>query len=450
MPAKPRWLLAIPDAISQLEKLDRTLLTRRDIERLFGVSTARAATLMQTFGAEMTGYQRTLPRTKLLRQLRKHRARSAFRGEEERRERLLTGLRKARLTGIRVTLPAETLDAKLASLPEGVSVSRDRIEVRFNGAKEAVERLYALAYALVNDYERFEGARRRGRRQGRGVRMSEALVPAAAEPAVVADGEADVVLPALIVDAGPDAVQRFLEFFAGRIANARTRAAYGRAVGQFLAWCEARGLGLGAIAPLHVAAYIRTHPGSVPTVKQHLAAIRVLCDWLVVSQVLPVNPAAAVRGPKHVVTKGATPGPDPGRGEEAPRAHRHGHAGRAPRPGALLGDALQLRAGERGWGCGGRTTSSRGAGGGSGSTRRAGRGMTSRPTTGQRRHWTSTSRRPRSRSRKRRSSRAWSRRRARDGRQKRLLRRNGGATTRCPAELVANAVLGNPPEVGPQ
>ena len=56
-----------------------------------------------------------------------------------------------------------------------------------------------------------------------------------------------------------------------------------------------------------MAAYIRTHPGSVPTVKQHLAAIRVLCDWLVVNQVLPVNPAAAVRGPKHVVTKGATP-----------------------------------------------------------------------------------------------------------------------------------------------
>ena len=41
--------------------------------------------------------------------------------------------------------------------------------------------------------------------------------------------------------------------------------------------------------------------------KQHLAAIRMLGDWLVVNQVLPVNPAAAVRGPKHVVTKGATP-----------------------------------------------------------------------------------------------------------------------------------------------
>ena len=56
-----------------------------------------------------------------------------------------------------------------------------------------------------------------------------------------------------------------------------------------------------------MAAYIRTHPGSVPTVKQHLAAIRMLGDWLVVSQVLPVNLAAAVRSPKHVVTKGSTP-----------------------------------------------------------------------------------------------------------------------------------------------
>ena len=123
----------------------------------------------------------------------------------------------------------------------------------------------------------------------------------------VAPPDERLALPWLIVDAGPVAVARFLEFFAARIANRRTRAAYGRAVGQFLAWCEARGLALAAVSPLHVAAYIRTHPGSAPTVKQHLAAIRMLGDWLVVSQVLPVNPAAAVRGPTHVVTTGATP-----------------------------------------------------------------------------------------------------------------------------------------------
>ena len=139
--------------------------------------------------------------------------------------------------------------------------------------------------------------------------MSEALVPVAAvdRREITRPGAAAVALPEVIVDAGPAAVERFLEFFAAAIANDRTRAAYGRAAGQFLGWCGARGLGLRAIAPLHVAAYIRTHPGSVPTVKQHLAAIRALCDWLVVHHVLSANPAAAVRGPKHVVTKGATP-----------------------------------------------------------------------------------------------------------------------------------------------
>ena len=156
MPTKPRWLLAIPDAIRQLEALDREVLTRGDVEQLFGVSRARAATLMQTFGAELTGNQRTLPRTQLLRQLRKHRARAAFRGEAERRERLLTELRTARLTGIRVAVPVEALEGRLASLPEGVSVEPGRIEVRFSGAQDAVGRLFALAQALTNDYEQFE------------------------------------------------------------------------------------------------------------------------------------------------------------------------------------------------------------------------------------------------------------------------------------------------------
>ncbi len=162
MPATPRWLLAIPDAIRQLEALDREVLTRRDVERLFGVSRARAATLMQTFGAELTGYQRTLPRTKLLRQLRTQRARGAFRGEVARRDRLVAELRKARVTGIRVAVPVEALEGRLASLPEGVHVARDRIDVRFSGAQEAVARLFALAQALTHDYEQFEALVGRG------------------------------------------------------------------------------------------------------------------------------------------------------------------------------------------------------------------------------------------------------------------------------------------------
>ena len=163
-------------------------------------------------------------------------------------------------------------------------------------------------------------------------------------------------------------MEKFLEFFAARIVNRRTRAGV-RA-----------GRGAHGGRAVHVAAYILTHPGSAPTVKQHLAALRMLGDWLVVSQVLPVNPAAAVRGPKHVVTTGATPVLSPAEARWLLEGDRHGHARRPARPGARLGDALQLRAGERGHrDAAGRTTSGRSARGGSGSTRRAARGTTSRP-----------------------------------------------------------------------
>ena len=154
MPAPPRWLLAVPDAIRQLETLDRDLLTRRDVERLFGVSRARTAQLMRTFGAELVGASRVLRRTALLRQLRTYRQRAAFRGEEERRTRLVAALRQARLTGIRVAVPIEALEARLAGLPEGVSVEPGRIEVRFSGAQDAVGRAARVAAA-----DRRRGAR---------------------------------------------------------------------------------------------------------------------------------------------------------------------------------------------------------------------------------------------------------------------------------------------------
>ena len=54
---------------------------------------------------------------------------------------------------------------------------------------------------------------------------TEALVSATAEPATATAGGGEIVLPQVFVDAGPQAMGRFLEFFAGRTANARTRAA---------------------------------------------------------------------------------------------------------------------------------------------------------------------------------------------------------------------------------
>jgi integrase len=45
----------------------------------------------------------------------------------------------------------------------------------------------------------------------------------------------------------------------------------------------------------------------ITPVKQQLAAVRMLFDWLITGQIMPVNPASAVRGPKHVVKTGKTP-----------------------------------------------------------------------------------------------------------------------------------------------
>ena len=78
-----------------------------------------------------------LRRTDLLRQPRKQRCQAAFRIEEQRRTRVVAELRTARVTGIRVAVPVEAVEARLAGLPEGVTVRPDRIEVRFGSAKEA-------------------------------------------------------------------------------------------------------------------------------------------------------------------------------------------------------------------------------------------------------------------------------------------------------------------------
>jgi len=117
-------------------------------------------------------------------------------------------------------------------------------------------------------------------------------------------------LPALVINAGERASVRFLEFFASNIRSPNTRRAYAHAISEFLAWCADVGVtSISAVQSLHVAAWIelQTQTLSAPTVKQHLAAIRHLFDWLVTGQVMPHNPASSVRGPSHTARPGRTP-----------------------------------------------------------------------------------------------------------------------------------------------
>jgi integrase len=126
---------------------------------------------------------------------------------------------------------------------------------------------------------------------------------------ITADQRASNVVSALIADLGDQAGWRYVEFFTANIRNPHRRRAYARACARFFAWCENRGLTLTTTRPFDVASYIEglQQQHSAPGVKQQLAAVRMLSDWLVVGQVVPANPASAVRGPKHVVKTGKTP-----------------------------------------------------------------------------------------------------------------------------------------------
>ncbi len=134
------------------------------------------------------------------------------------------------------------------------------------------------------------------------IRQTSIFLPSTAEASISLD-----LIPTIITGAGEEVTRCFLEFFTTNIENRNTRLAYARAIRQFLLWCEVRGVSLQEIQPMIVTAYREAHSGSPQTIKQHLAAIRMLFDWLVIQQMLPMNPAASVKGPKYSTKKRKTP-----------------------------------------------------------------------------------------------------------------------------------------------
>src|ERR1700731_913803 len=116
--------------------------------------------------------------------------------------------------------------------------------------------------------------------------------------------------PALVAAAGERASYRFFEFFTAQIRNPNTRRAYARAAVEFFDWLATQGVTqITAIESLHVAGYIweLQKARSGPPAKLPLAAWPHLFDWMVIGQSMPTNPAAAVRGPRHIVRRGKTP-----------------------------------------------------------------------------------------------------------------------------------------------
>src|SRR5271157_3323162 len=119
-----------------------------------------------------------------------------------------------------------------------------------------------------------------------------------------------VVLPSVIARAGPRAAERLIEFFTAHIRNPNTRRAYGRVAWNFFVWIDERNIALEGITAVHVATWVESlkrDEYEVASVKQHLAAVRRLLDYLVTGGVLRHNPSASVKGPVHSVRRGKTP-----------------------------------------------------------------------------------------------------------------------------------------------
>jgi Phage integrase, N-terminal SAM-like domain len=117
------------------------------------------------------------------------------------------------------------------------------------------------------------------------------------------------LLPAPLFAPTRKAAKR-VEFFTTQINNAHTRRAYVNATRRFADWCASKDLHeLAQVQPFHVAAFIHDLQDelSPPSVKQHLAAIRMLFDWLVTGHVIETNSAHSVRGPRYRAKKGKTP-----------------------------------------------------------------------------------------------------------------------------------------------
>jgi integrase/recombinase XerD len=135
------------------------------------------------------------------------------------------------------------------------------------------------------------------------------LVPARSGTAVAPSAIPNLPVPAVIARESEQTQERFFEFFAAQIRNRNTRSAYLQAAHQFFDWCESLGLTLAQVRPLHVAAYVegRQRDLSAPSIKQHLAGLRMLFNWFVTGQVLPSNPALFVKGPRFSRQTGITP-----------------------------------------------------------------------------------------------------------------------------------------------
>lgn len=162
MPAKPAWLLHIPEIIAQLEVFEVPVLDRAIVESLFGLRRRQAIELLHHFGGYKSGQTFLVERQRLLGALRRLADGEDCQSEVRRRERLqetVDRLRRDRgALQVKIPVSPEVWNRKMATLPSGITLEAGRLQVDFDGSEDLLAKLYELARAAANDYDRFRTA----------------------------------------------------------------------------------------------------------------------------------------------------------------------------------------------------------------------------------------------------------------------------------------------------
>ena len=161
MPAKPEWLLRLPEIRAELEHLDVPVLDRCGIERIFGLKRRRAIELLHQFGGYQTGRTFLVERTGLLQALEALQSQDGYVAERRRRERLRDVVDASRehllATQVRIPVRPATSRPSLDRLAPGVHLTPGMLSIEFLQPIDLLEKRYGLAQAITHDFDKFEG-----------------------------------------------------------------------------------------------------------------------------------------------------------------------------------------------------------------------------------------------------------------------------------------------------
>ena len=160
MPAKPTWLLRVPQILDALRALPAPFVDRDTIETLFRLRRRRSIDLMRHFGGYQIGRTFLINKAELVAALERIAAGDEFVWETRRKARLAQAVDRAQrehqARSIRIDAPPAVLDQGIPDLPRSIQLARGELRIEFRGAEDLLRHLLELSQAIMNDYPRFQ------------------------------------------------------------------------------------------------------------------------------------------------------------------------------------------------------------------------------------------------------------------------------------------------------